>query len=252
MQEVSHDSSSRYTEGDLRLHAAIRAVLSPGVWLVLAAQIGLMFSMQWRLPADASPVSSALLIGLTAGALLLFFYLQAGAFHALTLKREALSVGEILAAGKPVFTAFVWLTIKAGLLFALVMNGLVLVVLLLTGADFKTFMRELAAFFGPATGVVAFVFVYWLPFVFVQREFRLLPSLKASLRLAWNRMPHSAFLALLVLAPAVAIGFLPAEGPVLLDVMATLASGILGWIAYIYCVDVQQQGSARVTAEAAL
>ena len=252
MPEVPHKPVSRHTESDSRLYAAIRAVLSPGVWLVLAAQIGLMFSMQWRPPADASPVLSALTIFLTTGALMLFFYLQAGAFHALTLKRDALSIGETMAAGKAVFAAFVWLTIKAGLLFALVMNILVLLALLLTGSDFKSLMQALAAFFGPATGVLAFVFVYWLPFVFVQREFRLLPSLKASLRIGWSRISHSAFVALLVLAPPLAIGLLPAESPVLFDAMATLASGILGWIAYIYCVDVQQQAQRRMADEISL
>src|SRR3989344_4829904 len=118
MQEVTRDIPLR-SEGELRLHAAIRAVLSPGIWFVLAAQIVLVFSMQWRVPAAAAPPASALVIFLTAPALLL------------------------------------------------------------TGSDLKSLTQALSAFFGPATGALAFVFVYWLPFVFVQREFRLLPSLKA-------------------------------------------------------------------------
>ncbi|GAB4511243.1 MAG: hypothetical protein Tsb0026_14070 [Sulfuricaulis sp.] len=236
MQEVSRTPVR--TEGEFRLHAAIRAVLSPGIWFVLAAQIALVFSMQWRVPADAAPLISTLAIFLTATALMLFFYLQAGAFHALTLGRDALSVGEIIRAGKAVFAGFVWLTLKAGLLFALVINVLVLVALLLTGSDFKSLMQTFSAFFSPVTGVLTFVFVYWLPYVFVQREFRLLPSLKAALQLAWKRLPHSAFLALLVLVPALAVGFIPAESPVLIDALASVATGIMGWIAYIYCVDI--------------
>ncbi|OGI49685.1 MAG: hypothetical protein A3E57_02285 [Candidatus Muproteobacteria bacterium RIFCSPHIGHO2_12_FULL_60_33] len=240
MQEVTRDIPLR-SEGELRLHAAIRAVLSPGIWFVLAAQIVLVFSMQWRVPADAAPLASALVIFLTATALLLFFYLQAGAFHALTLGREALSVGEIIRAGNTVFASFVWLTLKAGLLFALVINILVLMALLLTGSDLKSLTQALSAFFGPATGALAFVFVYWLPFVFVQREFRLLPSLKASLQIAWTRISHSAFLALLVLAPALATGFIPAESPVLIDALASVVTGFMGWIAYIYCTDILRQ-----------
>lgn len=239
MQEVTRIPAR--TEGELRLHAAIRAVLSPGIWFVLAAQIALVFSMQWRVPADASPLASALAIFLTATALMLFFYLQAGAFHALTLGREVLPVGEIIRAGKTVFASFVWLTLKAGLLFAAVMNVLVLVALLLTGLDFKSLMQTLSAFFSPVTGVLAFVFVYWLPYVFVQREFRLLPSLKASLQIAWKRLPHSAFLVLLVLVPALATGFIPAESPVWIDALASVATGIMGWIAYIYCADILRQ-----------
>ena len=240
MQEVTRDVPAR-TEGELRLHAAIRAVLSPGIWFVLAAQIALLFVLQWRAPADATPLVSTLAVFLTATALMLFFYLQAGAFHALTLGREALTVGEIMRAGQTVFASFVWLTLKAGLLFALVINVLVLVALMLTGSDFKSLLQALSAFFGPATGVLAFVFVYWLPYVFVQREFRLLPSLKASLQITWKRLPHSSFLVLLVLIPALAIGFIPVDSPILVDVLASAATGIMGWIAFIYCVDILRQ-----------
>jgi hypothetical protein len=77
--------------------------------------------------------------------------------------------------------------------------------------------------------------------VFVQREFRLLPGLKASLHIALERLSHSAFLVLVVLVPALVAGFLPVDSPVWLNVLATLATGMLGWIAYIYCVDTLRQ-----------
>lgn len=240
MQEVTRDIPAR-TEGELRLHAVVRAVLSPGIWFVLAAQLLLMFTLQWRVPEDAAPLLSTLAIFLTAAALMLFFYVQAGAFQALSQGRDALPVSEVVRAGKAVFSAFVWLILKAVLLFAVAMNVLVLVALLLTGSDLEGLTQALTAYFGPMTGVLAFVFVYWLPLVFVQREFRLLPGLKASLRIAWARLSHSAFLALMVLVPALAAGFLPADGPVLLHALVSLATGILGWIAYIYCVDALRQ-----------
>lgn len=240
MQEVSPTRAP--TEGELRLHAMVRAVLSPGIWFVLAVQLLLMFAMQWRVPEDAAPLLSLLAIFLTATTLMLFFYLQAGAFQSLAQGREVLPAGAVIQAGKAVFAVFVWLLLKAGLLFALVMNILMLLVLLLTGADIKELTQALAAYFGPLTGVLAFVFVYWLPLVFVQREFRLLPGLKAALRIAWARLSHSAFLALMVLVPALATGFLPADSAIWLDAFVSLATGILGWIAYIYCVDVLRQG----------
>jgi hypothetical protein len=239
MQEVS--STPVPTEGELRLHAMVRAVLSPGIWFVLAAQLLLMFTLQWRVPEDAAPLLSTLAIFLTAAALMLFFYLQAGAFQALSQGREAMPASEVVRAGKAVFAAFVWLILKAGLLFAVVMNVLVLVALLLSGSNLEGLTQALTAYFGPMTGVLAFVFVYWLPLVFVQREFRLLPGLKAALRVAWARLSHSAFLALMVLVPALAAGFLPADSPFLLNALASLATGIPGWIAYIYCVDVLRQ-----------
>ena len=239
MQEVSPIPAR--TEGEHRLHAMVRALLRPGIWIVLAAQMLLVFSLQWRVPEDAAPLVSTLAILLTATALMLFFYLQAGAFHALTLGREALTAGEVIRAGKTVFAAFVWLLLKAGLLFAVGMNVVVFAALLLTGSDLENLTQAISAYFGPITGVLAFVFVYWLPWAFVHREFRLLPSLKAALRVARSRLSHSLFPALMVLAPALAVGFLPAESPVLIDALVILATGIMGWIAYIYCVDVLRQ-----------
>lgn len=244
MQEVSPTRPP--TEGELRLHAMVRAALSPGIWFVLAVQMLLILMLQWRVPEGAAPSASMLSIFLTAAALMLFFYVQAGAFQALAQGREAVPVGAVIRAGQPVFAAFVWLLLKAGLLFAVAMNVLVLIALLLTGSNLDGLTQALAAYFGPLTGVLAFVFAYWLPLVFVQREFRLLPGLKGALRIARERLSHSAFLALMLLVPALATGFLPAGSPLWLDVLVSLATGILGWIAYIYCVDALRLGRHAV------
>jgi len=247
MPEVSHDTTAR--ESGLRLRAAIRALLSPGIWLVLAVQIALVFSMR-DMPADASALASALAIFLTATALTLFYYLQAGAFHALTLGRETLAVMETVRAGRVVFVAFVWLTLKAGLLLAAVMNVLIVVVMLLTGQDIKVITNALSPFFSLAVGILTFAFVYWLQFVFVRREFHLLPSLKAALQIARDRLSDSAFLALLVLVPVLVSGWLPADTPLIFDLLVSVVSGVMGWIAYIYCIEVlraqpPQAGSAN-------
>jgi hypothetical protein len=247
MPEVSHDTTAR--ESRLRLRAAVRTLLSPGIWLVLAVQTALVFSMR-DMPAGVSPMASALAIFLTATALTLLYYLQAGAFHALTQGRETLAVMETVRAGRAVFAAFVWLTLKAGLLLAAVMNVLIVAALLLTGQDIKVIMNALAPFFSPVVGILTFIFVYWLPFVFVRREFHLLPSLKAALRIAWDRLSNSAFLAFLVLVPVLVSGLLPSDTPLLFDLLISLVSGVMGWIAYIYCIEVlreqpSQAGSAN-------
>ena len=239
MPDVSHDTTAR--ESGLRLRATVRALLSPGIWLLLAVQIVLVFTMRWSVPADAAPLTSALAIFLMATALMLFYYLQAGAFHALTQGRETLTVAEVVRAGRVVFAAFVWLTLKAGLLLAAVMNVLIFAALLLTGHDIKVIMNALSPFFGPAVGILTFVFVYWLPFVFVRREFHLLPSLKAALQIAWDRLSDSAFLAFLVLVPVLVSGWLPSETPLLFDLLVSVVSGVMGWIAYIYCIEVLRE-----------
>lgn len=249
MSDRSIETSARPTESGRRWHAALRAVLSPGIWLVLVVQIVLIFSLQWRVAADASSLAQTLAILLTTSALMLYFYLQAGIFHALTLSRNTVTVGEIVRAGKTVFTAFVWLTLKAGLLLVLILNALMYAAVLTTGHELKTIIEALSRFFGPAVGLLAFIFVYWLPFVFVRREFRLLPSLQAALQIAWARQSQAAFLAILVFAPILISGFIPG-GLVVIDLLVSVASGLMAWIAYIYCIEVlqdqpQQTGSEK-------
>ncbi|MDO8597081.1 MAG: hypothetical protein Q7R45_10705 [Sulfuricaulis sp.] len=247
MPEVSHDTTAR--ESGLRLRAAIRALLSPGIWLLLSVQIALVFSMR-DMPTDASALASALAIFLTATILTLFYYLQAGAFHALTQGRETLTVAGVVHAGRVVFAAFVWLTLKAVLLLTLIMNVLILLAMLLTGYEIEIITGAFTPYFATVLGVLAFVFVYWLPFVFVRREFHLLPSLKAALQIAWDRLSDSAFLAFLVLVPVLVSGLLPSDTPLLFDLLVSVVSGVMGWIAYIYCIEVlreqpPQAGSAN-------
>ena len=235
---MSSDNAVRET--GLRLRATLRALLSPGIWLVLAVQLALVFAMHGKVPDEDSPLASTLAIFLIATALMLFYYLQAGAFHALTLTRETLTVTDTLRAGRPVFAAFVWLTLKAGLLLALIMYVLIFLVILLTGYDLKTITGALTPYFAIVLGVLAFVFVYWLPFVFVRLEFHLFPSLKAALQIAWNRLSRSAFLALLVLVPVVVSGLLPGDTALWIDLLLSLVGGAMRWIAYIYCIEVLQ------------
>ena len=241
MPDVNRDEQPMHTEGEHRLHAIVRALLSSGVWLVLAAQMALAFSLQWHAPATAGSEASLLPVLLATISLMLFLYLQAGTYQALALGRRTVSALEIVQAGKAVFSAFIWLTVKAGLLLVLVLNVLLYLSLLVSGQELKTVLAALSPYFGPLLGVLAFAFVYWLPFVFVRREFRLLPSLKAALQVARTRLSRSAFLALLVLVPVVVSASLPADIPVLLDFTVSLVSGIMGWMAYISCAEVLQE-----------
>jgi len=62
------------TEGARRLHALVRVLLSAGVWMVLGAQITLVFLFQWRAPSEASSTVTALTTLLIAMVLMLFFF----------------------------------------------------------------------------------------------------------------------------------------------------------------------------------
>jgi hypothetical protein len=235
------ESAPHYTEGERRLHALVRTLLSPGVWMVLAAQIVLVFLFQWQAPAGDAPLVAALSTFLTAAALMLFFYLEAGAFHGFALSREALSAGQVIRGAAPVFARFLWLTLKAGVLLVVLLNMIFLLAMSVTGAELKALTATFYRFISPVAGVAAFVFAYWLPFVFVRQEFRLFASLRAALRIARARLSHSVFLALLILAPTLAAGLLPADLPMPLMLAVNSVAGLLGWIAYVYCVETLQE-----------
>ncbi|MGE5240557.1 MAG: hypothetical protein ACM3NI_02830 [Bacteroidota bacterium] len=235
------ETAPHYTEGERRLHALVRTLLSPGVWMVLAAQIVLVFLFQSQAPAEPVPLVAALTTFLTAAALMLFFYLEAGAFHGLTLSREALSVGQVFRGAVPVFARFLWLTVKAGMLLVVLLNIVFLLAMLATGSEPKTLTAAFYRFISPVAGMAAFIFAYWLPFVFVRREFRLFVSLRAALRIARARLSRSVFLALLILVPMLLAGLLPDDLPAPLALAVNAFSGLLGWIAYVYCVETLQE-----------
>ena len=97
---------------------------------------------------------------------------------------------------------------------------------------------------------VFFVFVYWLPFVFVRREFRLFISLRSALNIAWTRLSHSGFLALLIVAPILIAELFPADSPWWLELILSVLTGLMSWIAYVYCVQVLQENPRLGSASA--
>jgi hypothetical protein len=225
------------TEGQRRLRALVRTLLSPGIWMLLAAQAALVMLFRWAAPAEVAPFATFL----TAATLMLFFYLEAGAFHALALSREVLSIGQVLRGGAPVFARFLWLTLKAGVLLVVLINFIFLLILLATQTEPKRLTAGFYQHIGLIAGVAAFVFAYWLPFVFVRREFRLFVSLRSALRIARARLSHSVFLALLILAPTLTFEWLPQDLPLALVLATNALSGVLGWVAYVYCVETLQE-----------
>lgn len=224
-----------YTEGERRLRAVVRAFLSPGIWLVVGAQLALQLSLQ-RVSAAGEAVPLAWVLALS-GLLLGFAWLQAGAYHALAQGRDRLRLADMARTGFGRFTRFLWLFIKLGLILALAFNVVAFLFMLGSGASPEALVRGLAPFLGPLLAAVGFLFVYWLPLVFVTDDFRLFATLRRALHTAWVRLPQSGFLALLILLPPALFTLLPAETPVWL--LAPLAAGasLLGWAAYIYCAE---------------
>ncbi len=228
--------SDSYTEGEHRLHAVVRAAISPGIWLALGAQMLVLLLSRGQ--ATVEPNSGITLTGVFAAlAILLFLYVQAGAFAALALGRDRISVLDVIQRGKEVFTDFMWLAIKASLLLAAVLSILVYVLAPGEEQDVKVWVEQFSPFLAPLTAIFGFIFVYWLPIVFVKRDFHLLPTWRAALQIAGRRLWHSGYLAFLTLAPSLLPEFLPAM-PTTLILFLSVLGGWMGWVAYIYCVEV--------------
>jgi hypothetical protein len=63
--------------------------------------------------------------------------------------------------------------------------------------------------------------------------------------MAWRRLSQSAYLAFLTLAPAFAAAAAGDSMPPAGAVLISLASGVMEWIAYAYCVGYLQDQAVR-------
>ncbi len=226
--------STSHTEGERRLRALVRAFLSPGIWLVVSAQLTLQLSLQQLSGAGEAPLAWVLTL---SGLLLGFAWLQAGAYHALARGRDRLLLADMARTGLGRFTRFLWLFIKLGLLAALLLNVVVFLFVSGSGTSPEGLVRTLAPFLGLLLAAAGFLFVYWLPLVFVTDDFRLFATLRRALATAWQRLPQSGFLALLILLPPALFTLLPSETPLWLLVPLAAGASLLGWVAYIYCAE---------------
>jgi hypothetical protein len=228
------------TESERRLRAALRALLSQGVWLTIVFELAVSLVPQIERLDELGSGKFALL-GLFAA---LAVYLQAGTMWALAGGRDTVPAAQSLLQGKDAFPRFIWLMLRAGFLLFVLLN-VALFLLNVTGliaieeqAAVPTFATVIAAVIMPLKYVLAF----WLPFVFVRQEFRLLPGLQAALRLARAQFARAGlFLALLLLVPGLALLALPTGMPLPLLAVVMLIAVLLDWIAYSYCVEVVRE-----------
>lgn len=226
--------SVAYTEGERRLRALVRAFVSPGLWLVVGVQLVLQLALARGLAGDEqAPVWLLALSGLVLG----FAWLQTGAYRTLAHGRDRLSAADTLRAGRGRFARFLWLFVKLGLLAALLFNVAVFLFLSGSGMSPDALVRALAPFLGLLWAALGFLFVYWLPLVFVTDDFRLLATLRRALFTAWRRLPQSGFLAASILLPPALFTLLPGASPLWLLVPLAAGASLLGWAAYIYCAE---------------
>jgi len=203
-------------ESEQRIRAAVRVVLSPGVWLVIGLQVVFVTLAQTILPLDdVGPTGLALA---TFGASLILIYLVSGTFRSFALGNNTVSIYEALSRGKEVFTSFLWLLVQVVLL-----SSLVLFVLLglfyssgsVDGANTEQLLTEMVRNIRMIAIVIPFLLVYWFPVVFSTNDFRVFATLRSALRIIWQRLWKSGFLAFLIFFPLVAFWLLPDTSPLI-------------------------------------
>lgn len=230
--------------GAPRLRAFLRALLSGGVWVVIGAQLAMLLLL--RVSTEAAASSAALRLGALAALFLVLLYLIAGASQALARSRETVSPAAVLQAGQAVYGRFLWLAFKAAIVFLVLFNLLLSVVLALSGMEMQAlFERSVGVY--PWLGVLAaFVFVYWMPVVFVGGNFALIETVGAALATLWRERRDAGFLALLTIAPTAVAALLGERPPLAAVVALNVVGGVFGWTAYAYCVErLHVAGAAR-------
>ncbi len=234
------------TESEQRVRAAVRVVLSPGVWLVIGLQVVFMtLRTQTILPlGDFGPTGLAPVI---FGTLLILIYLMSGTFRSFALGNSTVSIYETLSRGKEVFASFLWLLVQVGLLAVVVGFVLLNLLYLSRSVDLEQLITEMVPYVTIIAMVVPFLLVYWFPVVFSTNDFRVFATLRSALRIIWQRLWRSGFLAFLIFFPLVAFWLLPDSSPLIVFLIVSVIGEVMGWTAYVYCVESLASNPSWVT-----
>lgn len=220
-------------ENTRRIRAVVRVLLSPVVWLVTLYQAGLMMLLRADLTLGSQLVTGFLYAVLFLG----FFFLAAGAYRAFVVTRNVVTVPAAVRHGREAFSGFMLLLVKAGLLTIVALNMVVVVGQGLTGLEPEEYIKTYIGWMPQVVAVLAFVFVFWLPVVFVRNNFRLFETLRMALGFWRGRLGEAPFLALLVLIPAAVLGLAPEKAPFALHLAISMVGEVLAWVAYVYCAE---------------
>ena len=168
--------SRKKNEAEQRIRAAVRTVMSPGVWLAIAVQlpVGLLFSWVLGMLLSEEPPQGQLRVFTLLLALLLlaYLFLMSGASRSFALGVATVSVQETVRRGREVFNAFLWFAMKVFLL-GMVVSSVVLyflgIAVQLAGVNSQGEAQGiLASVIKGVALITPFALVYWLPVIFVQ------------------------------------------------------------------------------------
>jgi len=225
-------SQKKLPESSYQLRAAVRTVMSPAVWMLTLLQAVMLVSLsllggnEETGPTAGFPIIFSVLV-------FAFVYMMSGLFRSFVTEKNIVTVQDAFTQGKYVFTPFIWLMLRLLILFFLIAN----ILFVISGAQPGEIIKEGAKSFALVVSVLSFIFIYWLPIVFTTGDFRLLKTLNTALLIALERFRQAAFLALMVLLPAVIAWMLPADIPLPILVSIASINEIATWIAYVYCIE---------------
>lgn len=238
-------------EGERRIRAAVRALMSPGVWLAVAVQLPtglLIHNILVTLTSEEATEPLLPWIMLLTLLFLVYVYLMSGTSRAFALNVATVSPQEAFIRGQQVFNAFLWLAVKICLLGMLtVYIGLYVfgmaaqLIGATTESDAETVIQTLAPVLIPVVKgcamIAPFALVYWLPIVFVTNDFRIIPTARLALKAIWRQLPKSGFLAFLIFCPLLLLWLLPSGAPFAFTLLLGVLGQLMAWIAYVYCVE---------------
>jgi len=222
------------------LRAIIRVFVSPSIWLLVVLSSVPAVLVNIKIFAGDDGQQSIPGIFFLAWMILVLF-LSGGTFNALASHRDPVGLRQMVQLAKPVFGLFLWLILRAMFLGMVVLMILIWMTAPEPGDMQAPVVQEwLQTRISVMTLVMATVhllFAYWLPLVFVRRNFMLIPTLLASVRIFIARLPQSPFLIALLGIPALGLFAMPNNAPWGLIVILGMLAKLFSWIVYTYCVE---------------
>ena len=234
-------------ENTKRIRAFVRTFMSPAIWLFAGYQAAILLLMRMDLSQMNQTISGLVAPLLFTVFFLGLFYLAAGIYLSFASGTSLIQIPTVLANGRKVFTNFMFLSLKAGVLGFVVLNVLIVVVQAITGMETEALIKTYIRYLAPIVAILGLIFVYWLPLVFVRGNFRLFETLAEAFRIGNQRLGQVGFLAVLLLVPSFSLMLLPGTAPSLLVIFISVIGELFTWVAFVYCVEYLQSQSQAPT-----
>lgn len=227
-------------ENTKRIRAVVRTFMSPAIWLFAGYQALILVLMRMDL-VPLNEVLGGLLAPIVFTALFLgLFFLAGGLYQSFASGASLIQVPTALDNGRKVFSSFIFLSLKAGVLGFVALNVLIVVVQGLTGLETEELIKTYIRYLAPIVAIIGLIFVYWLPLVFVRGNFRLFETLAEAFRIGGQRLGQVGFLAVLILIPPLTLMLLPKTAPSAFVILVSVIGELFAWVAFVYCAEYLQ------------